>query len=122
MCLYWLLLLLPPQLHSRAWVRPGFTFPSPQQQVLWPPWPSYPPPRPPWALHRPTRAFVPFFGSPFLPTTSSPNYCNPDPVTGNLPFDCVDIIEVRLGGRIMLTPLTASNTLQLSQDLDKISF
>ena len=25
----------------------------------------------------------------------SPSYCSPDPVTGNLPFDCIDIIDVR---------------------------
>merc|ERR1712037_365918 len=67
-----------------------------QEKTPWPPWPSYPPPPPPW-LRRPTRAFLPYFGPP--PPIQSvampqPSYCSPDPVTGNLPFDCIDIIDV----------------------------
>ena len=31
----------------------------------------------------------------------SPSYCSPDPVTGNLPFDCIDIIDVRESYRVV---------------------
>merc|ERR1719381_268148 len=94
-----LLLLFPPSL-SVPYLRPtGFSFPSSSilQQTPWPPWPSYPPRPPPW-LQRPTRAFRPYFGPPPPETVAvaQPSYCDPDPVTGNLPFDCIDIIDVRI--------------------------
>merc|ERR1712115_163632 len=58
------------------------------------PWPSYPPPLPLWALHRPTRAFLPFFGPP-PPDSDSAVDCSPNLDTGNLPLHCIDIIQVR---------------------------
>eukprot|EP00090_Calanus_glacialis_P021975 TRINITY_DN33898_c0_g1_i1.p1 TRINITY_DN33898_c0_g1~~TRINITY_DN33898_c0_g1_i1.p1 ORF type:complete len:186 (-),score=40.12 TRINITY_DN33898_c0_g1_i1:90-647(-) len=83
-------------------------------------WPSYPPPLPLWALSKPRRDFHPYFGKlsitqnptvitssptqPPIPSTtqsipssttqpSQPITCRPDPVTDNLPWDCIDIIQ-----------------------------
>merc|ERR1711892_1140159 len=88
----------------------------------------YPPPIPLWALTKPRRVFHPFFGKFSLPhnpdvITSSPspsttqssstyttpsttpstpppptNSCRPDPVTDNLPWDCIDIIQALRDG------------------------
>merc|ERR1711892_1274497 len=92
------------------------------------PWSSYPPPIPLWALTKPRRVFHPYFGKFSLthnpdvitssptpsttlssttyttpsttPSTSPPptNSCRPDPVTDNLPWDCIDIIQALRDG------------------------
>eukprot|EP00091_Calanus_sinicus_P023768 TRINITY_DN8207_c0_g1_i1.p1 TRINITY_DN8207_c0_g1~~TRINITY_DN8207_c0_g1_i1.p1 ORF type:complete len:144 (+),score=30.87 TRINITY_DN8207_c0_g1_i1:168-599(+) len=68
-----------------------------------PPWSSYPPPVPLWAIHKPRRQFRPFFGIfsiPMRPSSPPPptsavfqSDCQPDGSTGNLPLACIAIIE-----------------------------
>ena len=77
------------------------------------PWGSYPPPIPLWALKKPRRDFHPYFGifqsaqttststkppstSSTPPTTGDSSSCRPDIVSGNLPWECIEIIQVTL--------------------------
>jgi hypothetical protein len=100
-----LLLTLPPALALPYYSRPLPPAPASPYSPLaplapWPPWPSYPPAPPLWAAHRPSRPFLPYFGPPLPPA----HYCGPDPVTGNLPFDCVQIIQVTCSATCHLKP------------------
>ena len=70
-----------------------------------PPWSSYPPPVPLWAIHKPRRQFRPYFGTfsvPIRPSSPPPSSvtfqtdCQPDLSTGNLPLACIAIIQVTM--------------------------
>merc|ERR1711915_302786 len=66
-----------------------------------PPWSSYPPPIPLWAIRKPRREFRPFFGmlplplQPVHPITPIQTDCSPSGFW-NLPLHCIAIIEVYL--------------------------
>lgn len=115
-----------------GWLKEGFLFPDKvtdrdtvktESSRYNKPWSSYPPPIPLWAITKPRRDFLPFFGyysssthhPPSPPTISSPTSapfttssatpssissttasavtCRPDPVNDNLPLECIQIID-----------------------------
>merc|ERR1711892_409685 len=69
-------------------------------RAILPPWSSYPPPVPLWAIRKPRREFWPYFGLHSPPGQGRPQQlvpfqsnCQPESSTGNLPINCISIVE-----------------------------